>query len=37
LSLEREHFLAMQDAGHLTGQAIAQKAMSRLAGLGSAS
>ena len=36
LSLEREHFLAMQDPGHLTGQAIAQKAMSRLAGLGSA-
>ena len=35
LSLERDHFLAMRDAGHLTGQAIAQKAMQRLAALGS--
>jgi cytochrome P450/CRP-like cAMP-binding protein len=36
LALEREHFLALKDAGHYSGQAIARKAMQRLAESGGA-
>jgi CRP-like cAMP-binding protein len=34
LALEREHFLALRDSSHQTGQVIADKAMRRLLALG---